>query len=149
MLLEQEIASIMAFALEQAGSPSPYYYNVPESFHYPAMYFPQPEITTAGETFRTYAMRYSWYIKIFHDTTENAYTLAWQVLTALKQRRNLVPLIDKNGAELTGSGSELRLDDPSIKVVDAGVVQIALSWTSRRPYSYDDADVMTEWEVNG
>lgn len=148
MFFEQEIASIMAFALEHADSPSPYYYDVPESFKYPAMYFPQPEITTAGETFRTYAMRYAWYINIFHDTTENAYALAWKVLTALKQRRNLVPLIDEDGTALTGSGSKLRLDDPSIKVVDVGVAQITLTWTSRRPYTYDEAQKMVEWEVN-
>jgi len=148
MLLEQEIASIMAFALEHADSPSPYYYDVPEDFRYPAMYFPQPEITTAGETFRTYAMRYSWYINIFHKTTEDAYALAWKVLTALKQRRNLVPLINEDGEKVTGHGNKVRLDDPSAKVVDVGVAQLTLEWTSRRPYSYDEAEKMVEWEVN-
>lgn len=146
MLLEQEIASIMAFALRYAGNPSPYYYDVPESFQYPAMYFPQPEIDTGGETFRTYAMRYSWYINIFHKTTEDAFAIAWDVLTALKQKRNLVPLIDEDGSK---AGGGLRLNDPSVKVVDTGVAQLTLTWTSRRPYDCEDAQKMVEWEING
>ena len=146
MLLEQEIASIMAFALHYADNPSPYYYDVPENFKYPAMYFPQPEIDTGGETFRTYAMRYSWYINIFHRTTEDAYALAWKVLTALKQKRNLVPLKNEDGGK---DGGGLRLDDPSAKVVDTGVAQLTLSWTSRRPYDCEQVQKMVEWEVNG
>lgn len=146
MLLEQEIASIMAFALHYADNPSPYYYDVPENFNYPAMYFPQPEIDTGGETFRTYAMRYAWYINIFHKTTEEAYELAWKVLTALKQKRNIVPLINEDGSQ---AGGGLRLEDPSAKVVDTGVAQLTLMWTSRRPYEYGEAEKMVEWAVNG
>lgn len=146
MLLEQEIASIMAFATSHAGNPSPYYYNVPESFNYPAIYFPQPEIDTGGETFRTYNMRYAWYINLFAGTTEDAHEMAWKVLTTLKQNRNLVPLIDEDGEE---TGKKLRLDDPALKRTDEGVVQLALTWTSRRPYNMDVPEKMVEWEVNG
>ncbi len=146
MLLEQEKASIMTFALKNADNPTPYYYDVPEDFKYPAMYFPQPEILTAGETFRTYAMKYAWYINIFHKTTESAYELAYKVLTALKKSRNLVPLIDEEGSEIEGSKRYLRLDDPSISVADVGVAQLSIKWTSRRPYDYDDQEDMTEFE---
>ena len=146
MLLEQEIASIMAFALHYADNPSPYYYDVPENFRYPAMYFPQPEIDTGGETMRTYAMRYSWYINIFCATTEDAFALAWKVLTALKKKRNLVPLLNEDGSRAKGW---LRLNDPSAKVIDTGVAQLTLSWTSRRPYDCDDVQKMVVWEVNG
>lgn len=144
MLLEQEIASIMAFALENADNPSPYYWNVPEKFRYPAMYFPQPEIDTGGETMRTYSMRYSWYINIFCATTENAYALAWKVLTALKRKRNLVPLLNEDGSK---SGRKLRLNDPSVKTIDNGTAQLSLSWTSRRPYEYAEAQRMIEWDA--
>ncbi len=144
MLLEQEIASIMAFALQYADNPSPYYYDVPENFRYPAMYFPQPEIETGGETMRTYAMQYSWYINIFCSTTEDAFALAWKVLTALKQKRNLVPLLNEDGSK---TGKCLRLKDPSAKVVDVGVAQLSLSWTSRRPYEYSEVQQMVEWEA--
>ncbi len=148
MLLEQEAASIMSFAIKSAGDVAVYYYDVPESFKTPSMYFPQPEIVTSGETFGTYAARYAWYINVFHDTTEEAFAIAWEVLTALKRARNYVPLLDEDGGELTGAGSKLRLDDPSVKVVDVGVAQITLGWTSRRPYDREDSETMQEWSLN-
>lgn len=145
MMIEQEIASIMAFALKNANNPNPLYYSVPENFIFPAMFFPQPDIDTDGETFFTYAMRYSWYINIFSEKTEDASELAQKVLTALKQQRNLVPLIDESG-ELTGES--LRLNDPSMKIIDTGVAQLALSWTSRRPYSTAEVEKMKTFIAN-
>ena len=149
MMLEQEIASIMRFCLDAADNPQPYYYDVPEDFQVPAMYFPQPEIDTAGETFLTYAFKYSWYINIFCSTTEDAHALAWQVLTAIKQARNLIPLLDDEGED---SGSGLRINDPRLVRVDTGVVQIVLTWTSRRPYdlkSNQEGEKMVYWEAKG
>ncbi len=145
MLLEQEIASIIAFALHHADNPSPYYYDVPECFQYPAMYFPQPEIITGGETFRTYWMRYAWYINVMCATTEDAHEKAWKVLTALKKRRNLVPLIGEDGKP---DGKGLRLYDPTIQPIDTGVVQISLEWTSRRPYDDEAVEKMVYFEVD-
>ncbi len=145
MLLEQEVASVMSFALRYAGKTSPYYWNVPEKFKYPAMFFPQPEITTGGETFQTYAMRYSWYINIFCKTTEEAFGKAMKVLTALKQHRNLVPLLNEDGSQAEGW---LRLNDPAAKVVDEGVAQLTLEWTSRRPYNREEVQKMVECEAD-
>ena len=104
MQLEQEVASIMMFALKAGGNPSPYYYDVPEQFKFPAMYFPQPEIITRGETFRTYASEYAWYINIMAETTEAAQEIGLEVLTQLKRARNLVPIVDE--AEPFRSGGE-------------------------------------------
>lgn len=146
MLLEQEIASVMFFALHFADDPKPYYYDVPEDFHFPAMFFPQPEIDTGGETMQTYAMRYYWYINVMDTTTEAAYERAFKVLSALKQMRNLVPLINPDGSKDKGG---LRLNDPSLKIIDSGVVRLVLSWTSRRPYDRDEVQKMVHWEVEG
>lgn len=131
MTLEQEVASVMSFALESAGHPHPYYWNVPESFEYPAIYFPQPEITTGGDTFGTYASEYAWYINFFAETTEEAHEIALATLTALKRARNYVPLLNEDGTE---TGKKLRLKDPSLKRVDTGAVQLTIEWTSRRAY---------------
>lgn len=92
-MLEQEMASIIKFVLDNAQGPSPYYWNVPQHFCVPAAYFPTPEIDTGGETFLTYYMDYVWYIKLFHKTGQGAYSLGFSVITALKAARNLVPLI--------------------------------------------------------
>lgn len=131
MELEQEIASIIAAAQRTAGDIGYYYWNLPESFRYPAMYFPQPEIATGGDTLGTYASDYAWYINVFAETTEQAHRIALAVLTDLKRARNYVPLLNGDG---TPAGKKLRLKDPSLRAVDAGVVQLTVGWTSRRDY---------------
>lgn len=139
MTLEQETASVMAFALRYADNPNPYYYEVPQEFEYPAIYFPQPEISTRGETFHTYASEYVMYVNIMAETTEEAQERGLKVLSKLKQRRNLVPIIGNDGEE---TGENLRLKDPSLRKVDSGVVQLTLEWTSRRPYDEKEVSKM-------
>ncbi len=131
MELEQELASIITFALHGAEGINPYYWNVPEDFILPAMFFPVPEIKTSGDTLRTYASGYSWYISVFAATTGEAHTIGMEVLTRIKRARNYVPLIDIDGGRI---GKMLRLEDPLLQNVGPGVAQITLKWTSRRPY---------------
>lgn len=145
MELEQEVASIIAAAQRIAGDIGYYYWNLPESFRYPAMFFPTPEITTNGDTFRSYASEYSWYIKVFSETTEQAHRIALTVLTALKEARNYVPLIDEEGQP---TGKNLRLKDPSLKKLDEGVVELVVEWTSRRPYDRNTAEPLKMRTVN-
>lgn len=130
--LEQEAASVMAFALRTAGDINPYYWDVPQDFKRPAMYFPQPEIDTGGDTLGTYASEYAWYINVFADTTEEAHGIARRVLIALKRAKNYVPLLNGDGTE---SGKKLQLKDPSLKRGDTGVAQLTIKWTSRRSYA--------------
>ncbi len=145
MTLEQEVASIISFVLDVAGKPRPYYREVPEKFRFPAMYFPTPEITTRGETFRTYASGYAWYINIFAETTEQAHELGLAALTKLKRARNLVPLIDEAGKP---TGEKLRLDDPKLRKIDSGVVQLTIEWTSRRPYDRIPTELMQHFNLD-
>lgn len=139
------MASIMTFALRSAGTLHPYYYDVPDEFRFPAMFFPQPEIITRGETFRTYASEYAWHVNIMCETTEAAHEIALKVLTKLKRKRNLVPLINEDGEEI---GKKLRLKDPSLKRVDTGAVQLVIEWTSRRPYDLPDVLKMQRFHLN-
>ncbi|MCD7891604.1 MAG: hypothetical protein LUG26_07665 [Ruminococcus sp.] len=145
-MLEQELASIMKFTLDEAGNPSPYYWEVQEDFLVPAVYFPTPEITTGGETFETYYMDYIWNIICFHKTEQQAYSLALDVLTAIKGNRNLIPLIEQTGERAEGN---LRIKDPSLTVLDSGAAQLTLSWTSRRPYNREQTEKMMSYEVEG
>lgn len=144
-MLEQEIASIIKFTLDTAGNPAPYYSEVKEDFVVPSCYFPSPEIDTDGETFCTYRLRYSWFIKLFHKTTEDAYAMALKVLLALKGARNCVPLIDTNGQP---TGENLRINDPEIKKLDSGVYQLALNWDSRRPYNDPEPTKSQGYNIN-
>lgn len=145
-MLEQEMASVIKFALDKAHNPSPYYWNVQNNFMVPAMYFPTPEIVTGGETFSTYRMKYLWNIVCFHKTSQKAYALALDVLTAIKRSRNLIPLITETGERATGG---VRIDDPQLKMLDDGAAQLSLSWVSRRPYDEETSQKMQTYEVEG
>lgn len=145
-MLEQELASIMKYTLDRAENPSPYYWEVPQHFNVPAVYFPTPEIATGGETFLTYNMDYAWYIKFFHKSSNEAYALGLAVLTAIKGNRNLIPLITETGERAEGN---IRLNDPNLKVLDDGAAQLSLSWRSRRPYNTEQAVKMQTYEVEG
>ncbi len=145
LVLEQELASIMNFCYENSGKPAVYYYKMPEDFAVPSLYFPTPEITTIGETFLTYAIDYMWIINCFHTHSELAYALGFDILTSLKVHRNLIPLLDETGK---GTGQGLRLNDPSLKVVDTGAAQLTLTWRSRRPYYSQESTMMQEFVAN-
>lgn len=145
MLLEQELASIIKYALESSGNPAPYYYEVPEGFAVPAAYFPMPEISTEGDTFSTYAMEYVWFIKFFHSTTQDAYALALNALTAIKASKNLIPLINTDGEK---TGAAIRLKDPKLNVIDSGAVQLKIEWTSRRPYNAGEVSKMQTFDAD-
>lgn len=145
MLLEQELASIIKFVLDNSENPAPYYYAVPEGFVVPAVYFPTPEISSRGETFSTYALEYAWFIKFFHSTTQDAYTLALNALTAIKANRNLIPLINADGEK---TDEAIRLKDPGLSVVDNGAVQLKVEWASRRPYNAEEAIKMQAFGAN-
>ena len=143
-MLEQEMASIIKFTLDTAGNPSPYYWEVPQHFSIPAAYYPTPEIVTGGETFLTYNMDYTWFIKFFHRSSQAAYALAFPILTAIRENRNLIPLITETGERAEGN---VRVKDPTIKVLDNGAAQLTIEWRSRRPYKDDGAGKMQTYEV--
>ena len=132
-MLEKELASIMGYIADKAQAPSPYYYNVPRHFCVPAVYYPMPEVATGGETFSTYGMDYVWYIKFFHKTTHEACGLGMSVLTAMREERNLIPLLAEDGSRIDGGW--LRINDPKLKALDDGAAQLTINWRSRRPYN--------------
>ena len=56
--LEQEIASVIRFILDSVPGITPYYWDIPEGFVVPSVFFPQPELTPLGDTFASYAVEY-------------------------------------------------------------------------------------------
>ena len=63
--LEQEIASVIRFILDSVPGITPYYWDIPEGFVVPSVFFPQPELAPLGATFASYAVEYDWYIRFF------------------------------------------------------------------------------------
>ena len=134
-MIEQEMASIIRYVLDHAGTPSlsPYYWNVPQHFSVPAVYFPTPELDTGGETFLTYWTDFVWYIKLFHRSGQVAYAIGNAVTQAIRAERNLIPLVEQGGSIVEGEW--VRVNDPKLKVLDDGAAQLTISWRSRRPYN--------------
>lgn len=143
-VLEQDIASIIKFTLDKAGNPAPYYWKVPKSFAVPSVYFPTPEIDTGGDTLSTYSMNYVWGIIFFHKTSESAYQRALRVLTAIRVRRNMIAVIDIDGNE---TKEILRVNDPKLKPLDNGAVQLEITWTSRRPYDAEESEKAQAYHI--
>jgi hypothetical protein len=127
------MASIIKFVLTRAGELPPYYWNVPQHFTIPSAYFPPPEIDTGGETLCTYSMDFSWYIKLFHQTAQGAYSIGNMIVTAIRGVRNLIPLIAEDGREIVGNF--VRVSDPKLKMLDDGAAQLTINWRSRRLYN--------------
>lgn len=137
--LTQEIASAIRFILDATPGLTPYYEKVPEDFVVPSVYFPPPVAPARGDTFKTYALEYSWIIKFFAGTDGEAQGLADTALNAICAARLLIPLIDDQG-ERTGRG--FRMKDPELKKADDNAYQIELRWDSRRPYNASESQKM-------
>ncbi len=134
------MASIIMFIINKAGGAAPYYWNVPQSFQTPSVFFPPPEFDTGGETFLTYSVDYAWYIKLFNKTDQGAYALASTVASAIRGARNLIPLIAEDGSVV--KGGLVRINDPKVKLLDGGAAQLTVTWRSRKPY--DDVLLKTD-----
>lgn len=144
-MIEQEMASIIRFVLDAAENPSPYYWRMPQSFRIPSMYFPPPEITSAGDTFTTYALTYAWYIKAFGYSDGAAYELARKAMEKIRRYRNLIPLIGEDGEE--DAEHYVRVDDPSVRMADTGVCTLSITFVSRRDYYTEDATMAETFET--
>ena len=144
-MIDQEIASVMHYILDCAEGAKPYYHNIPEDFTVPAVFFPQPEISSRGDTLHNYALEFSWFIKFFHETEQQAYNMGFTALTSLQSGRNIVPLINHAG-EPVGKG--FRLNDPRLRVIADGTAQLFLSWDSCRPYDEPETQKMMRYHAN-
>lgn len=151
MVLEQEIASIARFILDNAAPEdgtelSPYYWKVPQSFAVPAVYFPIPEIDTDGDTLAHFGMDYVMYVCFFDRTSEDAYRYALKAVTSIRSKRNLIPLIGMDGQQLEGRW--VRIDDPDLRMPDNGAAQLQIRWRSRRPYERGESVKMMTVDVD-
>lgn len=145
-MLEQELASIARFIFDNSGIQSVYYNEMPESFKTPSLYFPVPEVMTRGDTMNSYALMYSWYVKVFDVRSNTAFNKAFLALNAMKQKRNLIPLINPDG---TLQGKGIRIRDPRLTKLDTGVVQLQIDWNSVREFQRPAAEMVQSFVVEG
>lgn len=147
-MLEQEIASIIKFILDSTGNPTPYYYRVPQSFTLPAVYFPQPELTTGKGTLSDYSAEYYWAITFFDLSTEKAYEMARTAFLALNAGRSWVPLVDTDG---NTTGQAIRLENLKLRPTDECAAELSFGFKSYRQYDRDEPSLMQSFEaaING
>ena len=133
--MDQEIASAAKFILTAVGvGIHPYYWEMKQDFYVPAVYFPTPEVETAGDSVDAYRMSFTWYVKMFATTDDEAHGMAFAAMVAIREARNYIPLYDKEGLAV---GKKFRIRDPQIKSVERGVWQLMLRWDSPRPFPTD------------
>lgn len=155
LAIEQEVASAARFILDAVGAATPYYWDVPQDFNVPAVYFPTPDISTAGDATDTYRMSYTWIIKFFASTTADAQQMARSAAIAIKDAHNCIPLVTVSGEKAAivdgfqpiGDGTDearyysFRVRDPETRETERGVWQMTLRWDSPRYYTKAEVNV--------
>lgn len=136
LVMDQEIASAARFILSAVEGAHPYYWEMKQDFYVPAVYFPTPEVETAGDSVDAYRMSFTWYVKMFAATDDEAHGMAFAAMTAICGARNCIPLYEPDGSAV---GKKFRVKDPQIKSVDRGVWQLTLRWDSPRLFTRDEA----------
>lgn len=144
-MIEQETAGIIRFIRDTLSEAVAYFWDIPQGFQMPAVYFLAPEADSAGDTLSTYRLNYIMYVKLFAETTQQAQSMAIRTLNAIRQCGNLIPLYKEDG---TAEGFGFRLRDPQIKPVDTGVYQLTLQWNSEREYKEGSATKAKEIHIN-
>lgn len=130
--MEQEIASIIKAVLDSAGNPMPYYHEIPQDFFSPCIFFPEPDVRTAGDTLCSYRLDFSLDIMFRAEQNNEAHRMAMNTVAVLKGAGNLVALLDESGQE---TGDYIRTGEMSVKVLDSCSAELSLQWVSRRPYA--------------
>lgn len=145
-MLEQELASIARFIYDNTGIKSVHYDEMPKNFKTPSLYFPVPEVITRGDTMLSYAIMYSWFIKIYDVSSNVAYNKAFSALNEIKQKKNLIPIINTDG---TLQGKKFRIKDPRISKLDIGVIQLQIDWDSVRSFTKIEGEKANEIIIEG
>lgn len=135
-MLEQETASIIAFILKNTNGLHPYYYEVPQSFRIPSVYFPEPELSSKALNLGAYRLEYILRIQFRDKDSPSVNKAATAAFTAILGKRRILPRINENGEP---DGSFFMLKYPEVKILDTGVAQLTVKWDS--PRTYEDSGV--------
>lgn len=144
-MLEQETAGIIKFVLEAAGDPTPYYGNVPEGFAVPSAFFPSPDISYQPDSLSSYEADCCLYIKFFHSSNEDAYSMASEVFDCINKVHGMIPLADLSGSP---TGKYIRIKNTAVSKADECAYQLQVDWSSSRPYSLEEAERIQNFYIN-
>lgn len=129
--MNNELGSIM-YHCYQAHPVNVYVTTIPENIVVPSLYFAPPLVVSTPFLPNAYQKRYTLTIQVFDTTSDDAHRHAERIADALRAKRHTIRLVDESGA-LTSKFK--RLEEIEVRLVDDGVAQITIDWSSR--YSYD------------
>lgn len=135
--LEVEIASVARMMVNETGIEQIYFNNIPDGFDTPCIYFPIPEISGTTHSLSAYGIDFTEYVNVFADTTEEAAALATKAITYVLANGWRVPIVDDSGNQTTKT---FYLNQPKMKEIESGVIEIEFSWKKRSAYIKADAN---------
>lgn len=109
------------------------FHNMPEQFKVPAIYYPNPTVTSNNDTLSSFLLTYSWFVKIFAASTEDAYEIAAQIQRDLCGDRFSIPIKNDDGS--MDGNRHIRIKRLEIKQIDDSVYQVYLLWEERVQYN--------------
>lgn len=138
-MLQDEIGSIMRCCYD-INPVKIYTDRIPQDMTIPCMYFPAPIVISVTDTITGYRNTYQLFVKVFAKKTQQAHFKAHEIAEKMRASRGIIPVIGFNG-DPSEEYMQVNLGLQT-KVIDDGVVQLALKWDSQYPFIREEFPMM-------
>ncbi|MEW4969954.1 DUF6838 family protein [Bacillus stercoris] len=142
--MNSETGSIMAFLYSQWSVPI-YERELPDHFQVPSLYVPSPSVFEETDTVSTFKKTYSLNVKLFHHDSVQALDEADRLADAIREARNMVPLLSESGEK---TGDMVRVTRIETRVGDRGEAVMVIRWSSRYYYHKTEQPVLKDIDMN-
>ncbi|ASB60539.1 phage portal protein [Bacillus sp. A053] len=142
--MNSETGSIMAFLYSQWSVPI-YERELPDHFQVPSLYVPSPSVFEETDTVSTFKKTYSLNVKLFHHDSVQALDEADRLADAIREARNMVPLLSESGEK---TGDMVRVTRIETRVGDRGEAVMVIRWSSRYYYHKTEQPVLQDIDMN-
>ncbi|MGQ9007018.1 phage tail terminator family protein [Bacillus stercoris] len=142
--MNSETGSIMAFLYSQWSVPV-YERELPDHFQVPSLYVPSPSVFEETDTVSTFKKTYSLNVKLFHLDSVQALDEADRLADAIREARNMVPLLSESGEK---TGDMVRISRIETRVGDRGEAVMVIRWSSRYYYHKTEQPVLQDIDMN-
>ncbi|AFI27919.1 MULTISPECIES: phage tail terminator family protein [unclassified Bacillus (in: firmicutes)] len=142
--MNSETGSIMAFLYSQWSVPI-YERELPDHFQVPSLYVPSPSVFEETDTVSTFKKTYSLNVKLFHHDSVQALDEADRLADAIREARNMVPLLSESGEK---TGDMVRVTRIETRVGDRGEAVMVIKWSSRYYYHKTEQPVLQDIDMN-
>ncbi|MBY4603535.1 phage portal protein [Bacillus sp. SPARC3] len=142
--MNSETGSIMAFLYSQWSVPI-YERELPDHFQVPSLYVSSPTVFEETDTVSTFKKTYSLNVKLFHHDSVQALDEADRLADAIREARNMVPLLSESGEK---TGDMVRITRIETRVGDRGEAVMVIRWSSRYYYHKTEQPILQDIDMN-